>query len=115
MSDVLSLGIQKANLAFTYLHHLSWSNGINLSTNSRIYAATVLSVLFYGSEIWPLKADVRWLLIFDHRDLHHRRHRIIIIINETHTEVCQSCLTTMLVIFVFTLYHFIFRGFTLRF
>ena len=48
----------------------SHTNNIKLSTKGRVYSAAVRSVLLYGSETWPLKAeDIRRLSVFDHRCL----------------------------------------------
>ena len=70
IAEELSSGIQKARLAFSNLHHLWRRNDIKLSTKGRVYSAAVRSVLLYGSETWPLKAeDIRRLSVFDHRCL----------------------------------------------
>ena len=70
IAEELSSRIQKARLAFSNLHHLWRRNDIKLSTKGRVYSAAVRSVLLYGSETWPLKAeDVRRLSVFDHRCL----------------------------------------------
>ena len=67
IAEELSLRIQKARLAFSNEHHLWRRNDIKLSTKGRVYSAAVRSVLLYGSETWPLKAeDIRRLSVFDH-------------------------------------------------
>ena len=58
IAEELSSRIQKARLAFSNLHHLWRRNDIKLSTKGRVYSAAVRSVLLYGSETWPLKADL---------------------------------------------------------
>ena len=69
-AEELSSCIQKARLAFSNLHHLWRQNDIKLSTKRTIYSAAVRSVLLYGSETWPLKAeDIRRLSVLDHRCL----------------------------------------------
>ena len=70
IAEELSSCIQKVQLAFSNLHHLWRRNDVKLSTKGRIYSAAVRSVLLYGSETWPLKAeDIRRLSVFDHRCL----------------------------------------------
>ena len=65
----ISLRIMKARAAFSNLQHLWNRRDLNLSVKGRVYNAAVRSVLLYRSEIWPLRADVRRLSIFDHRYL----------------------------------------------
>ncbi|VDP41101.1 unnamed protein product [Schistosoma mattheei] len=61
---------RKARLAFANLRHLWRRRDIRLSTEGRVYCATVRSVLIYGSESWPVRVeDIRRLLVFDHRCL----------------------------------------------
>ena len=67
IAEELSPRIQKARLAFSNSQHLWRRNDIKLSTEGRVYSAAVRSVLLYGSETKPLKANVRRLSMFDHR------------------------------------------------
>ena len=70
IAEELSSRIQRARIAFSNLHHLWRRNDIKLSTKGRVYSAAVRSVLLYGSETWPLRAeDVRRPSVFDHRCL----------------------------------------------
>ena len=70
IAEELSLRIQKAQLAFSNLHHLWRRNDIKLSTKGKVYSAAVRSVLLYGSETLATEAeDVRRLSVFDHRCL----------------------------------------------
>ena len=66
----VSLRIMKARVAFSNLQHLWRRRDVSLSVKGRVYNAAVRSVLLYGSETWPLRAeDIRRLSVFDHRCL----------------------------------------------
>ncbi|VDP47047.1 unnamed protein product [Schistosoma mattheei] len=68
--DEISARIQKARLVFANLRHLWCRRDIRLSTKGRVYCAAVRSVLFNGSETWPVRVVVTLrLLVFDHRCL----------------------------------------------
>ncbi|KAG5454328.1 hypothetical protein CSKR_109219 [Clonorchis sinensis] len=68
--DDISIRIGKARAAFVNLRHLWRRRDISLSVKGRVYNAAVRSVLLYGSETWPLRAeDVKRLSVFDHRCL----------------------------------------------
>ncbi|WP_432422665.1 reverse transcriptase domain-containing protein [Streptococcus dysgalactiae] len=70
VGDEISSRIAKARLAFANLRHLWRRRDIRLSLKGRVYKATVRSVLLYGCETWPLRAeDARRLSVFDHRCL----------------------------------------------
>ena len=70
IAEELSSLIQKARLDFSNLHQLWRRNGIKLSTKGRVWLVALRSVLLYGLETWPLKAeDIRTLSVFDHRCL----------------------------------------------
>ena len=62
--------IAKASAAFANLRHLWRRRDISLSIKGRVYNAAVRSILLYGSETWPLRAeDSRKISVFDHRCL----------------------------------------------
>ena len=65
----ISLRIMKARAASSNLQHLWRRRDVNLSVKGKVYNAAVRSVLLYGSETWPLRADVRRPSVFDHRCL----------------------------------------------
>ncbi|KER28391.1 hypothetical protein T265_04774 [Opisthorchis viverrini] len=68
--DDISIRIGKARAAFANLRHLWRRRDISFSVKGRVYNAAVRSVLLYGSETWPLRAeDVKRLSVFDHRCL----------------------------------------------
>ena len=65
----ISLRIMKARVDFSNLQYLWHQGDVNLSIKGKLNNAAVRSILFYGSETWPLRADVRRLSVFDHRCL----------------------------------------------
>ncbi|KER28461.1 hypothetical protein T265_04689 [Opisthorchis viverrini] len=68
--DESSTRIGKARAAFANLRHLWRRRDISFSVKGRVYNAAVRSILLYGSETWPLRAeDVKRLSVFDHRCL----------------------------------------------
>jgi hypothetical protein len=70
VKDEIASRIGRARAAFANLRHLWRRRDISLSVKGRVYNAAVRSVLLYGSETWPLRAeDVRKLAVFDHRCL----------------------------------------------
>jgi Domain of unknown function (DUF6451) len=70
VSDEISSRISKARFAFINLRHLWRRKDISLATKGRVYSASVRSVLLYGCETWPIRAeDVRRLSVFDSRCL----------------------------------------------
>ncbi|KER25293.1 LOW QUALITY PROTEIN: hypothetical protein T265_14240 [Opisthorchis viverrini] len=61
---------KQARAAFANLRHLWRRPDISFSVKGRVYNAAVRSILLYGSETWPLRAeDVKRLSVFDHRCL----------------------------------------------
>ena len=70
VGEEISSRIAKARLAFANLRHLWRRHDVRLSLKGRVYNATVRSVLLYGCETWPLRAeDANRLSVFDHRCL----------------------------------------------
>ncbi|VDP39863.1 unnamed protein product, partial [Schistosoma mattheei] len=68
--DEISAPIHKARLAFANWRHLWRRRDIRLSNKGSVYFSAVRSVLFYGSETWPVRVeDIRTSLAFDHRCL----------------------------------------------
>lgn len=67
-SDIKSR-IAKAQYAFNQLYNILWKRrDISVQTKSRVYDATVRSVLLYGCEAWQLKeSDIHALSIFEHK------------------------------------------------
>lgn len=63
----LSSRIQKTRLAFAILRHPWRWREIRLSVKRRAYIPTIRSVLSYGSETWPLRAEnMERLLVFEY-------------------------------------------------
>ncbi|KER22079.1 hypothetical protein T265_09732 [Opisthorchis viverrini] len=62
----ISIQIGKARAAFANLRHQWRRRDISFSVKGRVYNAAVRSILLYGSDTWPLRAeDVKRLLVFD--------------------------------------------------
>ena len=60
----ISLRIMKARAAFSNLQHQWHRCDLSLSIKGRVYNAAVRSILLYGTETWPLRAeDVRRLSV----------------------------------------------------
>ncbi|KER19536.1 hypothetical protein T265_15512, partial [Opisthorchis viverrini] len=55
--DDISIRIGKARAAFANLRHLWRRRDIRFSVKGRVYNAAVRSILLYGSETWPLRAE----------------------------------------------------------
>ena len=70
VGEEITSRIARARTAFANLRHLWRRRDIRLSLKGRVYNAAVRSVLLYGCETWPLRAeDARRLSVFDHRCL----------------------------------------------
>ena len=70
--DEFTQRIAKARVDFANLRYLWRCRDICPFIKGRIYSAAVRSILFYGSETWPLRAeDSRRISVFDHRCLKH--------------------------------------------
>ena len=68
--DDVNSRIVKARLAFTKLNQIWRRKDVRLAIKGRLYNACVRSVLLYGSETWPLRAeDIQKLSVFDNRCL----------------------------------------------
>jgi hypothetical protein len=68
--DDINGRIVKARLAFTKLNKIWRRRDVRLAIKGRLYNACVRSVLLYGSETWPLRAeDIQRLSVFDNRCL----------------------------------------------
>jgi hypothetical protein len=66
--DEITARIDAARKAFFLLRKPLWSRReISLKTKIKVYQATVRTILLYGCETWPLKAeDEQRLMVFDH-------------------------------------------------
>ncbi|VDP42763.1 unnamed protein product [Schistosoma curassoni] len=70
VSDEIDTSIVKAKADYTNLGHLWCLRNVSLAVKVRIYNASVIAVLLYACETWPLRVeDIRRLSVFDHRCL----------------------------------------------
>ncbi|KER22698.1 hypothetical protein T265_09253 [Opisthorchis viverrini] len=66
----LPLSVCSFVIVIANLRYLWRRRDISFSVKGRVYNAAVRSILLYGSETWPLRAeDVKRLSVFDHRCL----------------------------------------------
>ncbi|CAH8529183.1 unnamed protein product [Dicrocoelium dendriticum] len=71
----VSLCIAKVRSAFVKLRHLWRRRDVSFSLKTRVYSASVRSVLLYGCESWPIRVeDMRRLSAFDNGCLKRIAH-----------------------------------------